>query len=92
MFPYGNLSQEKWRIHVYDIAHFISNEEFYSELMTFDSEQFFKVVSRLFYGEPYKYLCTQDEYYTRKNAKGYDQCKNVKDIVKDFHQKASKDE
>jgi hypothetical protein len=33
MFPYGNLSQEKWRIHVYDICHVISNEEFFNELL-----------------------------------------------------------
>jgi len=58
MFPYGSLSVEKWRIHVYDIAHFISNDEFLNDLLAFDSEQFFKVVARLFYGEPYKFLCT----------------------------------
>ena len=28
MFPYGNLNLEKWRVHTYDIAHFISNDEF----------------------------------------------------------------
>lgn len=50
MFPYGNLSEEKWRNHVYDISHFVSNEEFYNELLQFDSEQFYKVVSKLFYG------------------------------------------
>jgi hypothetical protein len=59
MFPYGNLSQEKWRIHVYDICHVISNEEFFNELLQFDAEQFFKVISKLFYGHPYKFLCTQ---------------------------------
>ena len=92
MFPYGNLSQEKWRIHVYDISHFISNEEFFNDLLSFDAEQFFKVVSKLFHGTPYKFLCTQDEYYTLRQAKGYDKCKNVKDIVKDFYKKAQKDE
>lgn len=63
MFPHGNLSYEKWRIHTYDISHFITNDEFLSELLPFDSDQFFKVVTKLFYGNPYKFLCTQKEYF-----------------------------
>lgn len=50
MFPYGNLSNEKWRIHTYDIVHFISNDEFLPDLMSFDTEQFFKIIAKLFYG------------------------------------------
>ena len=58
MFPYGNLNSEKWRVHSYDIAHFIYNDEFLDELLKFDSEVFFKICVKLFSGVPYKYLCT----------------------------------
>ena len=37
-FPYGSLGQEKWRMHVYDIAHFVTTDEFLTELMNFDIE------------------------------------------------------
>lgn len=28
MFPYGTLSNEKWRMHVYDIANFVTTDQF----------------------------------------------------------------
>ena len=58
MFPYGNLNSEKWRVHTYDIAHFIYNDEFLDELLKFDSEVFFKICVKLFSNAPYKFLCT----------------------------------
>ena len=56
VFPSGNLSEEKWRIHVYDITHFVTNEQFLEDLIEFDPEQFFKVIAKIFYGQPYKFL------------------------------------
>ena len=38
MFPCGSLSQEKWRKHVYDIANFVTTDEFLKDLINFDSE------------------------------------------------------
>ncbi len=38
MFPYGSLSPEKWRMHVYDIANFVTTDEFLKELINFDAE------------------------------------------------------
>jgi glutamate racemase len=38
MFPYGSLSQEKWRNHVYDMAIFLTTDEFLKELINFDPE------------------------------------------------------
>ena len=38
MFPYGQLSQEKWKVHIYDIANFITTDLFFKELLNFDSE------------------------------------------------------
>ena len=58
MFPYGTLSQERWRMHVYDIANFVTTDQFLQELINFDSEQFFKIIAKLFYGSPYKFLVT----------------------------------
>lgn len=37
-FPYGYLPEEKHRMHVYDIAHFVNTEEFISDLMAFDCD------------------------------------------------------
>jgi len=56
MFPSGTLSEDKWRMHVYDIANFVTTDEFMKELINFDSEQFFTIVTKLFYGQPYKFL------------------------------------
>ena len=49
-------------MHVYDIANFLTTDEFLKELMNFDAEQFFKITAKLFYGVPYKYLTTMEEY------------------------------
>lgn len=38
MFPSGSLSPDKWRMHVYDIANFLTTDEFLRELITFDAE------------------------------------------------------
>ena len=58
MFPYGNLPNEKWRIHTYDIAHFVTNDEFLDDLLKFDSEVFFKICVKLLSNTPYKFLFT----------------------------------
>mmetsp|Transcript_17232 Transcript_17232/g.12304 ORF Transcript_17232/g.12304 Transcript_17232/m.12304 type:complete len:152 (-) Transcript_17232:738-1193(-) len=50
MFPTGQLSPEKWRIHIQDIANFVTTEDFLRELILFDSDQFFRVAAKLFYG------------------------------------------
>lgn len=59
MFPSGFLSTEKFKAHVFDIANFISIENFLEELLQFDSESFFSVIAKLFYDSPYKFLITQ---------------------------------
>jgi hypothetical protein len=28
MFPYGTLSIERWRMHIFDIANFLTTDEF----------------------------------------------------------------
>ncbi len=52
-FPMGALGPEKHRIHVYDIAHFVTTEEFLTELISFDCEEFLRIIAKLFYGLPY---------------------------------------
>jgi len=47
-FPQGNLSAEKHRQHVYDIVNFIMIENFLVEMIDFDAEQFFRVITRIF--------------------------------------------
>ena len=50
MFPTGYLSEQKWRIHVFDIVNFSTNDMFLTDLMNFDAEQFLIVIAKLFYG------------------------------------------
>jgi hypothetical protein len=38
MFPYGNLSMDKWTVHCYDICQFITNDDFLEDLLKFDSD------------------------------------------------------
>lgn len=47
-FPSGSMQPVKHREHIYDMVKFISNEQNLDELLDFDSEQFFKVISKLF--------------------------------------------
>jgi len=37
-FPYGTLSMDKWSAHVYDIALFVTTDDYLNELMYFDLE------------------------------------------------------
>jgi hypothetical protein len=57
-FPSGNLNEDKYRQHVYDILNVISTDQFLEELLSFDPEQFFKVVTKAFMGKPLKFLVT----------------------------------
>ncbi len=52
-FPYGDMTEEQWRQHVIDIVNFITTEEYLKEILEFDPEMFFRVISRLFRGRPW---------------------------------------
>lgn len=47
-FPQGNLSSFKWRIYVYDIVRFATNEKFLNWFLEFDPDSFFKLMKTLF--------------------------------------------
>jgi hypothetical protein len=70
MFPSGFLTPEKHRIHIYDIVNFITNDYVLDQLLQFDCEYFFKVVAKLYYGLPFKFLQEQREYLTANLIKG----------------------
>jgi len=55
-FPYGELSYDNYRAHVYDISNFITTRDFLQPLMEFDPKSFFQVVILLFRGRPLHYL------------------------------------
>ena len=55
-FPYGNLSESQWQQHVYQIVTFITDDLYLDDVFMFDPEQFFKVIARLFCGQPWIYL------------------------------------
>jgi hypothetical protein len=70
MYPSGFLPPEKHRIHVYDIANFITNDYVLDELLLFDSETFFKMTSKMFVLAPYKLMLEQKEFLTKNLIKG----------------------
>lgn len=47
-FPQGTLSAFKWRIYVYDIVRFATNEKFMNWFLEFDPDTFFKLMKQLF--------------------------------------------
>lgn len=74
MFPSGFLTPEKHRIHIYDIVNFITNDYVLDELLQFDCECFFKVVAKLYYGLPFKFLMEQKDYLLKNPVKGTGLC------------------
>lgn len=55
-FPYGNLTQPQWQAHTFQIINFIMNDKYLNDVFIFDPEQFFKVIARLFCGQPWKFF------------------------------------
>ena len=56
-FPSGNLSSFKWRIYVYDIVRFCTNDQFLTWFLEFDPDSFFKLMKKLFVeDEPFGYI------------------------------------
>lgn len=47
-FPQGTLSSFKWRIYVYDIVRFATNQQFLEWFLAFDPDCFFKLMKTLF--------------------------------------------
>jgi hypothetical protein len=91
-FPYGSLPPEKHRVHVFDIAHFVTTDEFISDLIAFDCDQFLKIISRLFYGVPFFYLQTQKEFFEKGLIKSPIMCPPPSDIISNFHKRCLKSE
>lgn len=58
-FPTGQLSSFKWRMYVFDIVRFITQEWFLHWLLEFDAQRFFKVIEPLYLAyEPFQYILT----------------------------------
>ena len=52
----GQLETDQWRAHVYDISIWLTIEDCLRILVDFDSNLFFRVIARLFYGQPWCFL------------------------------------
>jgi hypothetical protein len=61
-FPFGNLNEAKWRVHVYDISNFIYTRDFLIPLMEFDPECLFSIILGIFRLRPLHYIQTHDYY------------------------------
>lgn len=76
-FPQGTLSAFKWRIYVYDIVRFATNEEFLNWSLEFDPDTFFKLMKALFIEqEPYEYIVSQKAFIEmyKDQINGLDEC------------------
>ena len=82
-FPSGQLTEEKYRHHVYDIVNMISNDQYLEELLSFDHEQFFKVLASVFTGKPLRYLVTQKGYLEASQVKGVALCPSPETLIND---------
>lgn len=56
-FPSGTLSAFTWRMYVFDIVRFTTNERFLKWFLDFDPDAFFKLMRSLYLDqEPFEYL------------------------------------
>lgn len=55
-FPYGDLTVNQWKQHTFQIIHFIMNDNYLNDVFVCDPDEFFKVVARLFCGQPWKFF------------------------------------
>ena len=55
-FPSGELDEEQWRVHVYNIVDFLTLDSNLIDILEFDPEQFFKIIVKLFQGKPWFFL------------------------------------
>jgi hypothetical protein len=88
-FPQGTLSSFKWRIYVYDIVRFATNQQFLTWFLAFDPDCFFKLMKGLFLDqEPYEYITSQEgfiEMYKEK-VNGLDACMTHTQIIDTLHE------
>lgn len=83
-FPQGTLSAFKWRIYVYDIVRFATNDKFLGWFLAFDPDCFFKLMKTLFLDqEPYEYIQSQHGFIEmyKDSINGLDACMTHIQIV-----------
>ena len=76
-FPHGQLSPFKWRIYVYDIVKFVTNERFMFWFIDFDPDCYFQLMKLLFtQQEVYEFLTSQKGFIDMYSGKvaGLEQC------------------
>lgn len=83
-FPIGYLAQDKYRHHVYDIVDVLSQDQLLEEMLTFDSEIFFRVILKVFTGQPLKFLSSQKDYFLKNGIKWRDLCKTPEVIINEI--------
>lgn len=47
---------------MYHIVDFVTNEDYLKEMLDFDPEQFFKIMTKLFLGKPWEYLSNCEDH------------------------------
>ena len=88
-FPQGTLSAFKWRIYVYDIVRFATNQQFLAWFLEFDPDCFFKLMKTLFLDqEPYEYIQSQKGFIEmyRDTVQGLDACMTHSQIIDALHE------
>lgn len=83
-FPTGTLSAFKWRMYVYDIVRFMTNEKFLKWFLEFDPDSFFKLIKMLYLTqEPFEYLTTQGTFIEMYKEKigGLEPCMDHHQII-----------
>ena len=61
-FPTGDLERKQYAMQVYSIIDFVTHEDHLATMLDFDCEAFFETVSRLFIGDPWKFVCNQGNF------------------------------
>ena len=53
-------------------------------MLTFDPETFFRVILKVFTGQPLKFIASQKEYFLKNNIKWRDLCKAPEIIINEI--------
>lgn len=68
-FPSGDLSEGQFKVHVFNIVDFVTDENTLALLLDFDPEAFFQTVIYLFSGKPWHFLVNCSKSYAFEFAK-----------------------
>lgn len=59
MSPKEDLSEMQWAQYILDIVMYFGSDDYLKEMLEFDAPLFFKIMTRLFTGRPWKFFSSQ---------------------------------